>query len=259
VARREGAIEGHRGSTDRRALRLNSPLVVQWEYASEERQAKRDAAYRALIDGSHAEDVAFEAVAEVRPRTVLDAGCGTGEFAERVRREIGADVRALDLSSRMVELAVARGVDAQPGDLHALPFPDGTFDVAVANWVLHHLESVDLAVQELARVLRPGGRLVAGAEGRGHLLNVWETLGDPWQPRLAFDDVAGYEVLARRFASVEVRRADSAMVFADAGALRDYVAVTVSHAYLADRVPERLEQPFRADVRHVVFVAETAG
>jgi SAM-dependent methyltransferase len=259
VARREGAIEGHRGAADRRALRLNSPLVVQWEYASEERQAKRDAAYRALIDGVHAEDVAFEAVAEARPRTVLDAGCGTGEFAERIRRELGAEVYALDLSSRMVELTIARGVDAQPGDLHALPFPDGTFDVVVANWVLHHLESVELGVGELARVLRPGGRLVAGAEGRGHLLNVWHVLGDPWQPRLTFDDVAGHDVLARRFAAVEVRRADSTMVFDDADALRDYVAVTISHAYLAERVPEQLEGPLRADVRHVVFVAETAG
>jgi hypothetical protein len=59
MARREGAIEGHSGPADRRALKLNSPLIVQWEYASEERQAKRDATYRQLVDGDHAEDVAF--------------------------------------------------------------------------------------------------------------------------------------------------------------------------------------------------------
>jgi len=259
VARREAAIAGHSGAADRRALKLNSPLVVQWEYASEERQAKRDATYRALIDGVHAEDVAFEAVAEVRPRRVLDAGCGTGEFAERVQRETGADVRAVDLSPRMVALTAARGVPAHPADLQSLPLDDGTFDVVVANWVLHHVEDLERGLSELARVLRPGGRLVAGAQGRGHLLNVWELLGDTWQPELAFDDVNGRDALARHFALVELRRADSTMAFPDAAALRDFVAVMITHAHLAARVPPELDGPFAAEVRNVVFVAEKAA
>jgi SAM-dependent methyltransferase len=207
----------------------------------------------------HAEDVAFEAVAEARPKLVLDAGCGTGEFAERVQREIPADVQAVDLSPRMVALTAARGVRAQPADIQALPFADASFDVVVANWVLHHLESVERGVSELARVLRPRGRLVAGTQGRGHFLNVWEFLGDPWQPKLAFDDVTGVDALAGHFASVELRRGDGAMVFPDAGALREYVSVTITHAHLATRVPERLDGPFKAEVRNAVFVAHAAA
>ena len=259
MARREDAIEGHSGAADRRALKLNSPLVVQWEYASEERQAKRDATYRALVEGVHAEDVALAAVVEVAPQDVLDAGCGTGEFAERVARETSATVEAIDLSSRMVALTSARGVRAHLGDIHSLPFSEGTFDVAVANWVLHHLDDLDRGLAELARVLRPGGRLVAGAQGREHLLNVWQLLGDPGQPTLAFDDVSGREALARHFDSVEVRRVGGAMVFPDAAALRDFVAVTITHAHLATRVPPELDGPFRADVRHAIFVAEKAA
>src|SRR5712691_1632662 len=131
MARRKGAISGHPGPADRRSLKLNSPLVVQWEYASEERQAKRDATYRQLVEGDHAEDVAFAAVAERSPTRVLDAGCGTGELAERLQRELGVDVRAIDLSARMVALTAQRGVPAQVADIQALPFGDSEFDVVV--------------------------------------------------------------------------------------------------------------------------------
>jgi SAM-dependent methyltransferase len=255
MARRESAITGHPGPGDRRGLKLNSPLVVQWEYASEERQAKRDATYRQLVEGDHAEDVAFEAVAELAPGRVLDAGCGTGEFAERLQRELGTHVQAIDLSARMVELTAQRGVPAEVADIQALPFADGEFDVAVANWVLYHVEDLDRGLAELARVLRPGGALVAGTQGRGHLLNVWKLLDDPWQPELSFDDVNGLEALRRRFANVEVRRGDGVMAFANANALRDYVAVTITHAHLSARVPPTLGG-FHADVRHAIFVAE---
>ena len=62
---------------------------MTWEYASEERLAKRNAAYRTLVDGPNAEEIAFEAVAEVQPQRVLEVGSGTGEFAERVKNELG--------------------------------------------------------------------------------------------------------------------------------------------------------------------------
>ena len=259
MARREGAISGHPGPANRRSLKLNSPLVVQWEYASEERQAKRDATYRQLVQGDHAEDVAFAAIAERAPARVLDAGCGTGEFAERVQRELGGDVQAVDLSARMVALTAERGVEARVADIQALPFADGEFDVVAANWVLYHVEDLVQGLAELARVLRPGGALVAGTQGRGHLLNVWELLGDPWQPELAFDDVNGLAALERHFASVEVCRGDGVLGFPDATALRDYVALTITHAHLAARVPERLDDSFRGEVRHAIFVAKKAS
>jgi ubiquinone/menaquinone biosynthesis C-methylase UbiE len=87
----------------------------------------------------HADDVAFEAVAEVSPSRVLEVGCGTGEFAERVARELGAEVVAVDFSARMVELTAARGIDARVADVQALPFEDAEFDVAVATITRAHL------------------------------------------------------------------------------------------------------------------------
>ena len=55
-------------------------------------------------------------MAEVRPRRVLEVGCGMGTFAERVAWDTSAEVVATDLSPRMVEVACERGLDARVAD-----------------------------------------------------------------------------------------------------------------------------------------------
>jgi SAM-dependent methyltransferase len=82
----------------------------------------------------------------------------------------------------MVELARRRGVDARVGDAQDLPFDDGEFDCAVAAWMLYHVPDVDRAIAELARVLRPGGRLVAVTNSQGHLAEIYDLLGQERPP-----------------------------------------------------------------------------
>jgi ubiquinone/menaquinone biosynthesis C-methylase UbiE len=90
---------------------LHDPELVRAEYASERGLAGRKHAYRFAV-GPDPRQIAFEAVAAARPRRILEVGCGEGELAERMQRELGAEVVALDQSERMVELTRARGVDA---------------------------------------------------------------------------------------------------------------------------------------------------
>ena len=142
-------------------LPLDNPMLVQWEFASEERLEKRNALYRRLIEGVNAEDVLFGAVREVSPKRLLDVGCGAGEMAKRIQLELGADVVALDSSQRMVDLTRERGVEAVLGDIQRVPFEDGEFDCVVAGWVLYHVVDRKQSIAECARVLRPGGRFVA--------------------------------------------------------------------------------------------------
>ncbi|MGI8421442.1 MAG: class I SAM-dependent methyltransferase [Gaiellaceae bacterium] len=254
MAGRQVAIEGNSRAADRRALKLDNPLVVQWEYASEERLAKRNAAYRQLVEGPNAEEIVFAAVAEANPSRVLEVGCGTGELAERIQRELGATVVAVDLSPRMVSLAAERGIDARLADAQELPFADGEFDCVVAGWVLYHLPDVDRGISELVRVLEPGGTFVAGTLGADNFLELWELLGDPRTDTPTFGRENGKEWLERHFPEVEFRDAQGVAVFPDRDAMRTFVAVTITHAHLADRVRE-LDEPFRARTSHAVFVA----
>lgn len=239
-------------------MKLDNPLVVQWEYASEERLAKRNETYRTLIEGVNPEEAAFEAVREASPQRFLDVGCGMGELAERVQRELGAEVKAVDISPRMVELTRARGVDAQVADVQQLPYGHGEFDCVAANWVLYHVPDLERGVAELARVLRPGGRLVAATVGDGHMEELWSLLGGDATSGLSFGYANGGEVLGRHFASVERHEANGTVVFPDRASMHEFVAATTTRSHLADRVPE-LAEPFATRSTHCVFVAGKAA
>jgi ubiquinone/menaquinone biosynthesis C-methylase UbiE len=91
---------------------------------------------------------------------VLNAGAGTGSFSLRLA-ENGFDVTSVDASSAAVEVLRRRvpGEIAQ-ADVTTLPFADAAFDAAVLGEVLEHVEDDRGALEEVARVLRPGGVLV---------------------------------------------------------------------------------------------------
>ena len=103
---------------------------------------------------------------------VLDLGCGFGRHAFEAYRR-GANVVAVDRSADEVEQvtsmfrAMAAAGEA-PADTHAravradllsLPFPDASFDVVMASEVLEHIPADEIAMAEIARVVRPGGRV----------------------------------------------------------------------------------------------------
>ena len=238
-------------------MKLDNPLLVRWEYASEERLAKRNEIFRALIQGTNPEDVALDAAAEVKPKRILDVGCGPGALTQRFVDELGADVCAIDTSERMVELARARGLDARVADAEALPYDDRSFDLVFAGWVLYHVPGLTQAIAECARVLERDGRLVASTYREDNIAELWELIDPGIEPRdpLSFSHDNGAELLSAAFGRVERRDVEATLVFPDADSIRTFVAATIDRAHLAPKVPE-IEGPFRATTRHVVFVAE---
>ena len=147
--------------------RLDNPVLVQWEYASEERLRARNAIYRDLLEGANPEQMILDALAEISPERVLDVGCGTGEIGQRIADELGVEVIAVDTSPRMIELARERGLDARLGDVQELPFADGEFDCAVAAWLIYHVAGPrrrDPGARARAPARRPTRR---GDDGRG--------------------------------------------------------------------------------------------
>jgi ubiquinone/menaquinone biosynthesis C-methylase UbiE len=106
--------------------------------------------------------VAWDALAPAPGHRLLDAGCGAGEAA-RALAGAGAEVVALDFSVATVAAAAERhdgsAVTYVTGDVAALEFPDAHFDSVRCERVLQHLDDPDLAVAELVRVTRPGGRV----------------------------------------------------------------------------------------------------
>jgi SAM-dependent methyltransferase len=230
--------------------RLDDPALVAEEYSDETRLRRRASIY----GGNDAKAVALREVAEAGPRTVLEVGCGPGDFAALVAAETGANVVAVDISRRMVELARNRGVDARLGDVQELPFADAEFDVAVAGWMLYHVPGLDRAIEELARVLRPGGRLVAMTNSVLHLIELRELVGTGPAP-LTFSRESGEELLRDRFATVEGIDVDGTVEFADRAAVEDYVRASIVMSPFVQELPRSIDEPFTARRATTVFVA----
>jgi SAM-dependent methyltransferase len=238
--------------------RLDDAGLVREDYASELGLEARRAAYR-NAEGDDPRELAFAAVAEVEPGDVLEVGCGPGELAERISRELRAAVIAVDQSERMVELASARGVDARLGDVQDLPFEDESFDVAVAAWMLYHVPDLDRALSELRRVLRPGGRLVAVTNFRDHLLEVREAAGIP-APFLdaSFSGDNGEGTLARHFDAIERREGHGTTRFPTREAVASYAQSLTVFRELEFQV-DNVAVPMTARCHNAIFVAEKAA
>jgi SAM-dependent methyltransferase len=234
-------------------VRLDDPEVRR-EYASERGLEGRRAAYR-YATGPDPWEIALAAVAEVAPGRVLEVGCGPGEAAERIARELGADVVAVDLSPRMVELARARGVAAEVGDVQRLRFADGAFDCVLAAWMLYHVPDVDRALGEIARVLRPAGRLVAVTNGVEHLRELRALLGGRL-PTREFSDENAERLLQAHFARVEARDASGWIEFPDRASVEAYVEA--SRTLWERELSAGLEVPLRVRRAPFVYVAERA-
>ena len=228
---------------------LNDPEAVRPEYADESRFAVRAGAW-ARSDGPSAVAMSRAAVAQVEPGRVLEVGCGRGEAAEWIARETGAEVIALDQSERMVELTRARGIDARVGDAQELPFEDESFDVVLAAWMLYHVTDLDRGLAEIARVLRPGGRLVAVTNSSQHVKELKELMGT--STTFTFTAENGAEILGRHFSSVERRDAFGFAIFEPDEA----VAYIEASSWLRRGRPlPTLTEPIRVTKAPVIFVA----
>src|SRR2546423_1199331 len=126
-----------------------------------------------------------------RAKEIVDVGCGTGAILKQLgnpEKNIG-----IDLAAEAISFCRQRGLNnVQQGDIHALPFPDASFDAVICSSVLYHqwVSDVEGAVREMHRVLRPGGAL---------LINV---------PAFSFLHSAHDEAVmtARRFRKREIRQ-----------------------------------------------------
>jgi demethylmenaquinone methyltransferase / 2-methoxy-6-polyprenyl-1,4-benzoquinol methylase len=102
------------------------------------------------------------AEAVVRPGDrVLDACCGTGDLALAALKAGAGEVVGLDFSEPMLERARRKSdaVEWVRGDMLALPWDDGSFDVVTVGFGVRNVEDLEAGLREMRRVLKPGGRL----------------------------------------------------------------------------------------------------
>ncbi|MGB9365985.1 MAG: methyltransferase domain-containing protein [Xanthobacteraceae bacterium] len=112
---------------------------------------------------------------------LLDIACGTG-VAAQAAADAGARVTGVDFSSTMLAMAKSLhpAIEFHVGDAEALPFADASFDAAIANFGIHHVERPERAIAEAQRVLKGGGTFA---------FTVWADPQDNTAWRIIFDAV----------------------------------------------------------------------
>jgi SAM-dependent methyltransferase len=148
-------------------------LVAAYDADVERRNAMIPATWRTEIVDEFASDLATNGA-----KAVLELGCGTGQLAQYLGT-LDLDVTAIDLSPGNVKAAMDRGVTAEVADFASLPFPDNTFDAALAVNSLLHVPPDELheVLIEIARVLRRGATFMiivwGGATREGTVEDEW--------------------------------------------------------------------------------------
>ena len=99
---------------------------------------------------------------------IMDAAAGTGDLALIFAKKYAAEIYALDLNEKMLEIAKIKALKADLkgkinfvlGDIQSLPFENDFFDIAVVGFGLRNVENLNKALLEIRRVLKPGGKFL---------------------------------------------------------------------------------------------------
>lgn len=96
---------------------------------------------------------------------ILDLGCGNGNIIRMLQEKRKAEYCGVDISEAMIreaEKRVGKGAEFKAADVVSVPYGDDTFDIIICNASFHHYTDPDAALEEIKRVLKPGGTLVLG-------------------------------------------------------------------------------------------------
>ncbi len=109
----------------------------------------------------------------IQGKKVLDAGCGTGFFSQKAA-ERGALVTSMDLGENLLA-QVAKKCDSTRvvGSILEMPFENNTFDIVVSSEVIEHIPTPLKAIDEIHRVLKPGGTLVLSTPNKLWYFSIW--------------------------------------------------------------------------------------
>ena len=114
---------------------------------------------------------------------VLVAGCGLGMYARQIRQRFTAHVDAFDIEQGRAKTARDAGIPALTAATERIPFAAGSFDTVLSHEVLEHVADDCLAMREMLRVAKPGGRLLLFCPNRWY---PFETHGHYWRGEYHF-------------------------------------------------------------------------
>jgi ubiquinone/menaquinone biosynthesis C-methylase UbiE len=155
-------------------MKSDKKTIDYYDEFSDWYELERHHGYHAMLDRLELDVIRPLA----RDKDVLEVGAGTGLIMEGLKELANRQV-GLDISSGMLKSAVDRGFEVVQGSATDLPFESEQFDLAYSFKVLAHVPDIEEALQEMSRVLKPGGYLVAEFYNAYSIRRLAKLLGGP--------------------------------------------------------------------------------
>ncbi len=218
----------------------------------------------------------FETLENLGPQArVLELGCGTGLLWKSCTERIPRDwvITLSDFSEAMLQAAwrnlvvTGRAFKYKLVDAGSIPYPDGSFDIVIANHMLYHLPELPAALKELRRVLRPGGHLLATTSGEKNMqeLNTWIQHIHPAKKfipyKRSFSLENGSVILKEFFSEVNIHRYPDQLRIIDPNDLMAYFHSGIWKTQLAETDFENLKKYLVEEFLHQkeIFLTRDTG
>jgi len=218
----------------------------------------------------------FDTLAKLPKETnVLELGTGSGALWVNIPDKIPVkwNIILSDLSQGMLDAAwrnlvvTGRNFKFEQIDAQAIPYPDETFDVVIANHMLYHVPDREKAFTEIKRVLKKGGHLIATTVGESHMKEITDWLrrankANDFSPfTLPFTLENGAAQLEKYFAKVKVSRYEDNLYVTEIESLITYLRSAIRASEVSEdglaKVRTELEKELKQNGR--IFISKDSG
>lgn len=206
---------------------------------------------------------------------ILELGCGSGAMWKKSASRIPAGwvITLTDLSEGMVDAAwrnlvvTGRAFKFEQVDAHSIPYPEGIFDVVIANHMLYHVPDRKKALAEIKRVLKNDGRLIATTVGEGHMkeMNAWLTRATMEAGHMPFSQPFtlenGLSQLQEFFSKVEMSRYPDTLKVTEVEPLMAYIRSAIRAQELSEVEFVQIEQELNVALEKdgEIFISKDSG
>lgn len=250
--------------------RANDRDIVRFQYNSDRNLYARQALHKGFSTNKYGwENWVFDQYKFKPNDRVIEFGCGNGSQWDNNRNKIPKDMKVIltDLSEGMLKsakdklLEIEQVIDYSVMDIQNIEYEDSSFDCAIANHMLYHVQNRDLAISEIARILKSDGTFHATTNSLYNMKGLKDLVRN-FDFRLDYATFAvarefgmenGAEQLSKHFDSVEKLIYEDSLHITEAKPLVDYVLSLEGHVNIQDIMTESRIKDFYRYLEEIIL------
>ena len=250
--------------------RANDRGIVRFQYNSDKNLYARQALHRGFSTNKYGwENWVFDQYMFKPNDRVIEFGCGNGSTWANNINKIPKDMKVIltDLSEGMLKstkdnlLGVEKVIDYSVMDIQNIEYEDSSFDCAIANHMLYHVQNKDFAISEIARILKSDGTFYATTNSLYNMTGL-KALVRNFDSELDYASFSvakefglenGADQLAKHFDSVEIVVYEDSLHITEAKPLVDYVLSLEGHINIHDIMTESKIKDFYRYLEEIIL------